>query len=229
MTAEAPRAASACPRRSARAASRAARESKRRTVRVVMATLSRASAAFGTLTDGGVYGEVAPAAHAVQLQARARLVIGDASECVLGAARGGAVDLEQQIAGLQPGPLRRAADVQRADHHPGLAQPELLGLLLGHVLGYDADPAAYHAAVRDDLAHHAAHHVHRDREADTLDAEILGDDRRVDADQLAAGVDQRPPRIAEVDRRVGLDEVLERGDAELLAPGEADDAMRHGL
>ena len=31
------------------------------------------------------------------------------------------------------------------------------------------------------------------------------------------GVDQRAARVAEVDRRVGLDEVLERGDAELLA------------
>ena len=43
-----------------------------------------------------------------------------------------------------------------------------------------------HAAVREDLIHHAAHHVHRDREADALDAEVLRQHRGVDADQLAA-------------------------------------------
>ena len=53
--------------------------------------------------------------------------------------------------------------------------------------------------------------------------------RAVDADQLAVAVDERAAGIAEVDRGVGLDEVLERRDAELAAAGRADDALRHGL
>ena len=81
----------------------------------------------------------------------------------------------------------------------------------------------------EDLVHHAAHQVHRDREADALDAEILGEHRGVDADQLAAGIDQRAAGIADVDGRVGLDEILEGRHAELAAARGADDALRDRL
>ena len=55
------------------------------------------------------------------------------------------------------------------------------------------------------------------------------DDRGVDADQLAAQVDQRAARIARIDRGVGLDEVLVAFDAEAAAAERADDARGHGL
>ena len=48
-------------------------------------------------------------------------------------------------------------------------------------------------------------------------------------DQRAARIDQRAARIAYVDRRIGLDEILERCDAQLLPPGRAHDAVRHRL
>ncbi len=111
----------------------------------------------------------------------------------------------------------------------GLPEAELLRLLLRQILRHDADPAADDAAVGDDVAEHAAHHVHRNGEADALDADVLGDDGGVDADQRAARIDQRAAGVAEVDGRVGLDEVLERRDAELLAAHRAHDAVRHGV
>ena len=51
------------------------------------------------------------------------------------------------------------------------------------------------------------------READAFDAEILGQHRGVDADEFAIGIDQRAAGVADVDGRVGLDEVLEGRDA----------------
>ncbi len=91
------------------------------------------------------------------------------------------------------------------------------------------DPTANHTAMRDDIGEHAAHHVDRDREADAFHAEVLGDDRGVDADEGAARIDERPARVAKVDGRIRLDEVLQGRDAELLAARCADDAVRHRL
>ena len=108
---------------------------------------------------------------------------GDAAERVLRPARGYAVDREQQIARLKARALARAADIQVRDHNPALRKPELPRLLIAQILRHDADPAAYHTPVRDDVAQHPAHHVDRDREADALDAQVLGDDGSVDTDQ----------------------------------------------
>ena len=53
--------------------------------------------------------------------------------------------------------------------------------------------------------------------------------RGVDADQVAVRIDQRAARVALVDRRVGLNEVLESVDAEIAAPERGNDAHRYGL
>ncbi len=55
------------------------------------------------------------------------------------------------------------------------------------------------------------------------------EDRGVDADQLAGHVDQRAAGVAGIDRRIGLDEELIVGDADLGARQRRDDAMGHGL
>ena len=65
--------------------------------------------------------------------------------------------------------------------------------------------------------------IDRHREPDVGGARA---DRRVDADHLAASVDQRPPAVAEIDRGVGLDVPVERA-VEQLPSDEADDADRH--
>jgi hypothetical protein len=56
------------------------------------------------------------------------------------------------------------------------------------------------------------------RKADADRAAGLRIDRRIDAEQVAVGVDQRAARVAEVDRGIGLDEVLEMVDVQVVAP-----------
>ena len=116
---------------------------------------------------------------------------------------------------------------------PPRGRPELLRLLVIDVLRQDADPAADHAAVIEDVLHDAAGQIHRNRKADALDADVaavaLVEHRGIDADQLAARIDQRAAGIAGIDGGIGLNEILEGGDAELTAAGGADDAMGHGL
>ena len=66
-------------------------------------------------------------------------------------------------------------------------------------------------------------------EADAHAAARARVDRGVDAFEVAVDVDQRAARIAGVDGGVGLDEVLEGVDAQLVAPQRRDDAAGDGL
>ncbi|MDR7513125.1 MAG: hypothetical protein QN147_14035, partial [Armatimonadota bacterium] len=77
----------------------------------------------------------------------------------------------------------------------------------------------------DELVHDGAGVVHRDREADAL---RVTDDRRVDADQPPARVEQRAAAVAGVDRSVGLDQVFDHevGPGLDAAVQRADDADR---
>ena len=81
----------------------------------------------------------------------------------------------------------------------------------------------------DDLLHHLFDQALGNREANTLRAAALGKNRAVDADQIAAGVDQCAAGVAGIDRRIGLDEILEGVDAQMRAAQGADDAHGHGL
>ena len=42
-------------------------------------------------------------------------------------------------------------------------------------------------------------------------------------------IDERAAGIAQIDGGIGLNEILESGEAQLAAPGGADDALRDGL
>ena len=96
----------------------------------------------------------------------------------------------------------------------------------GHVLRQDSDIAVLHFAVGHNLVHIVAGHVDRDREADTLiAARIAGQNRRVDADQVAFVVHQRAAGIAWVNRRIGLDEVFHLLDAKSAAADGAHDSL----
>ena len=66
-------------------------------------------------------------------------------------------------------------------------------------------------------------------ETDADRAAGLRIDRRIDPQQVAAAVDQRPARVAEVDRGIGLDEIFEVVDVQVVAPQRGDDAERDGL
>ena len=65
-------------------------------------------------------------------------------------------------------------------------------------------------AGRDQLVGDRPHRARRDREADAVVAAGVALDLRVDADHVAAHVEQRPTRVAVIDRRVGLDGARDR-------------------
>jgi UDP-N-acetylglucosamine 1-carboxyvinyltransferase len=165
-----------------------------------------------------------------ELDFGARLQRGEFADEVLGAFDGIAVERRDEIArpdaGVESGTLHQ-------DVHHGHAAPrdtELRSLFGRQILGHEAEPAAHHVAVSQDLLHHAAHQIHRNGEADALRAAVRSiEHRRVDSHQIAASIDQRAPGIPEIDGGVGLDEVFERRKSELAAPRGAHDALRNRL
>src|SRR5947209_8218603 len=80
---------------------------------------------------------------------------------------------------------------------------------------------AAHLAVGDQVAHHAPRAVDGNGKPDAL---RLAVDRRVDADELAADVEERATGVARVDRGVGLDEV---GVGAFLAAERAVEGAHH--
>src|SRR3546814_1819168 len=93
-----------------------------------------------------------------------------------------------------------------------------------HVL--HAEPAAYDTALAHDLFQHIAGGGQRDGEADAVGVgPALGEHCGIDADQMAQGVDQCTAGVAAIDRGVGLDEVLERGDMQLDAAERGNDEI----
>ena len=111
---------------------------------------------------------------------------------------------------------------------PAIAAPAWQARALGRreVLRLDAEKAAQHAAVLDQVLHDPGREVGRNRESDALRPAV---ERGVDADEVTVRVDQRAARVAGVDRGVRLHEVLDRVQAEVVAPGRADDALRDRL
>ena len=123
---------------------------------------------------------------------------------------GDAVEREDDVARGDARAVGRAAGLDSRDHHGavlreagGVAQPPRHRELLGR----DADIGAPHPAVPHQFAEHEVGGVRGDREADALRAH---DDGGVDADDLAVRGNQRPAGIARVERRVGLDHVVDQ-------------------
>ena len=124
-----------------------------------------------------------------------------------------AVDADDDVAGLQAGVVGRRAGHDLGDEG-ALVDRRLEGRLdvVGHV-GQLRRRHAQERLVGVDLALAGLQLlddrlgvVDRDREADVLG---IVDDRRVDADDLAVGVDQRAAGVAGVDGGVGLDQAVE--------------------
>src|SRR6267142_1090575 len=89
-----------------------------------------------------------------------------------------------------------------------------------------SDPRASHPAVREQLAHHPPRGINAGCKTDRLRA---WNDRGVDADHLRRRVDQRPPRVARIERRVGLDHIVHQapGLCAQAAPQRGDHACCH--
>src|SRR5690606_9757639 len=119
------------------------------------------------------------------------------------------VDGDDHVAHLQAGFLGSRVWGDLGNDHAFLdVDPEGVGQGRGEVLHRDAQHAAPHFAILDELIHHLARHVGRNGEADADVAAGRSEDGGVDADQLPAEVDQRAARVAGVDGGIGLDEVL---------------------
>src|SRR5438309_9357081 len=117
------------------------------------------------------------------------------------------VERGHYVADLQAGARRRAV---RGDigHHDSLApgHSEALRQLGGHrFLDGDAHVAAHDVAVGGELWSDVAELLDGNGEPDALPGRVY---RRVDPDDRAAGVQQRTARVARVDGRIGLDEVV---------------------
>jgi hypothetical protein len=111
-----------------------------------------------------------------------------------------AVEMRDEIVALQADERRRSVrSTSLMRSAGGGSMPERPPLPRAALPATSRQPAAPHAPVREDLIHHAAHHVHGNREADAVGAEVLREHRRVDADQLALGVDEGSAGIAEID------------------------------
>ena len=76
---------------------------------------------------------------------------------------------------------------------------------------------------------HIDRNLRRDGETNPLGRSGFGEDGGVDADELALRVHERAARVARIDGGIGLDEALDVGDAQLAAPGCADDPHGDGL
>ena len=136
--------------------------------------------------------------------------------------------------GLEPrlaGGLARVAEVLH-QHAADLRKPHVLRVVQRGVAHQHAERGAIHPAVGDELIHDPAREIDRHGEAVAGVEAGLAGDRGVHPDDVAADADERPARVAGIDRRVGLDEVL---NAPVAAPGEierapfgADDARGDG-
>src|SRR3990170_917491 len=182
-------------------------------------------ALLGRLADLHLDGALALLAPDLEPGALARGEEADGALEVARALHPLALELEQDVAGLEARPRRRAVGHDVRDQHA----LDVLGAEGARELGRErldrhAEPAPRAFALREQLDVALARHVGGDREADPRAAR---DDRRVDADHLALHVHQRPARVAGVDRRVGLEEVVEGALADLPGLG-ADDAGRDG-
>src|SRR5690606_4959377 len=123
-----------------------------------------------------------------------------------------AVQGDDHVADPEPGAFGGRPRLDRDDVGAGdLVESVDLGVHGAHVSDQYAELRAPHDAVLDQVAGHLPRQVDGDREAVPGVVPGSGGDRRVHADDAAGQVDERAARVAGVDRRVRLDEGLERG------------------
>ena len=110
-----------------------------------------------------------------------------------------------------------------------MASPSDFGDVGGDRLEGGAEPGPLHRAAFDRRLNDKPHHVGGNRKSNAVRAAAPREDRSVDAGEPAVHVDQGAARIAGINRRVGLDEELIVGNADLSAGQRRDDAARHRL
>ena len=103
-----------------------------------------------------------------------------------------------------------------------------------NILHMNAQIAARDPAAADEAFHDVAGEIDGHGETDAFISHGIAFDHRVDADEPALGIHQRAAGISRIDRRVGLDEILNMHPAVIveianIAAERADDAHRHAL
>src|SRR5450631_3428349 len=132
------------------------------------------------------------------------------------------------VAGLDAGLGSRAVGLRfRYQRAFSFSQTKAIRDILGYRLNLHADPATADGALILELCDHILHgrSGNRERNADT--STRRGVDRRVYADDFALHIEGRTARIALVDRRVDLNEVIVRAVADVATAGR-DDAGSDG-
>jgi len=142
---------------------------------------------------------------------------------------GSAAHRQDHIACLQTGLGGRRLWHHRADQRPAvLLQPQFgRQIRILHGLDADADVAPAHAAVSNQLLLDQVGQVAGDRQADALESAGPATDGAVHADHLAVHIHQWPTRVARIDGRVGLQEILVHVHIQ-AAVLRRDDPVRHG-
>src|SRR5690606_5579775 len=147
-----------------------------------------------------------------------RLPLGEGADELRGRADRNAVQPDDDVADLEArlrrrGPFLHLLDLGACD----LVQPVDLRIRGVDLLNEDAEPRPADDAVLDQVVGHLARDLDRDGEAVARVEPGGGSDRGVDADDAPGQVDQRAARVAGVDRRVRLDECLDRGQIRFAA------------
>src|SRR4029453_13646171 len=138
-------------------------------------------------------------------------------------------DFDDDIATLDSGDGCRRSCFDRLDAHTCLAREiEVTNVAAWQRHGFppNAEPRAPHATVAYQRDGDPLRGRRSDRETDALRRQ---DDRGVDADHLAARVDERTSRIAGIERGIGLQHVVEQASRlrSHRAAERADNARRH--
>ena len=140
------------------------------------------------------------------------------------------VDRADDIADPETGPVGRTAGMDLA--HNAAARPvetERLGQVVVDRLQLRAEPGPLDMAAIARRGDDALDHVGGNGKADADAAAALRIDGAVDADKPAIHRHQRAARIAGIDGRIGLDEELIVGHADMGARQRRDDAAGHRL
>src|SRR5439155_10999742 len=132
------------------------------------------------------------------------------------------------IAGFHPGFFRRTFGDDLANERAGRLPFELhrFSQLGSEWLHRCADVAANNATLFAQTLHHVASEIRRNGEANALASTASAENRGVNAQQPALGIDKRTAGVAHVNGRIGLDEILVIDDAHAAAADGTDDS--HG-
>jgi hypothetical protein len=105
-----------------------------------------------------------------------------------------------------------------------MTSPDLIPAFIA--LNLHAEPAAGDRSSLLELLHHELHGIGRNGESDADEASRGREDRGIDPDHLALHVEGRTAGITFIDRRIDLDEIVERSRAD-VAPAGRNDAGSH--